>query len=54
MTNLGLLHYYLGIEDDQKPQHIFICQRKYVGNLFNIYGMMDCNLVATPITSIKC
>eukprot|EP00253_Pinus_taeda_P012525 PITA_12525 len=33
MTNLGLLHYYLGIEVDQKPQHIFISQKKYVGIL---------------------
>ena len=24
MTNLGLLHYYLGIEVDKKPKHIFI------------------------------
>jgi len=49
MTNLGLLHYYLGIEVDQKPQHIFISQKKYVGKLLNIYSMMDCNLVATPM-----
>ena len=30
MTDLGLLHYYLGIEVDKKPQHIFISQKKYV------------------------
>ena len=28
MTDLGLLHYYLGIEVDQKPKHIFISQKK--------------------------
>ena len=27
MTDLGLLHYYLGIEVDQKPKHIFISQK---------------------------
>jgi hypothetical protein len=29
MTNLGLLHYYLGIEVFQHPHHIFISQSKY-------------------------
>ena len=27
MTDLGLLHYYLGIEVDQKPKHIFISKK---------------------------
>jgi len=29
MTDLGLLHYYLGIEVFQRPHHIFISQSKY-------------------------
>ena len=49
MTNLGLIHYYLGIEFDKKPQHIFISQEKYVGKLLNTYSMMDCNPIATPM-----
>ena len=49
MTYLGLLHYYLGIEVDQKTQHIFISQKKYVGKLLNRYSMTDCNHVATPM-----
>ena len=28
MTNLGLLHYYLKIEVDKKPKHIFISHKK--------------------------
>ena len=28
MIYLGLLHYYLGIDVDQKPKHIFISQKK--------------------------
>eukprot|EP00253_Pinus_taeda_P008265 PITA_08265 len=35
MTDLGLLHYYLGIEVDKKPQHIFISQKKYVDSDFD-------------------
>ena len=31
MTDLGLLHYYLGIEVDQKPKHIYISQKKFNG-----------------------
>lgn len=49
MSDLGLLHYYIGIEVDQKPRHIFISQKRHVGNLLNKYGMMDCNLVGTPM-----
>lgn len=30
MIDLGLLHYYLGIEVDKKQQHIFISQKKHV------------------------
>jgi hypothetical protein len=32
MTNLELLHYYLGIEVDKKPKHIFISQRNILEN----------------------
>ena len=49
MTYLGLLHYYLGIEVDQKPKHIFISQKKYVGELLNKFGIQDCNPVSTPM-----
>ena len=49
MTYLGLLHYYLGIEVDKKPKHIFISQKKYVGELLNKFGMQDCNHVSTPM-----
>ena len=32
MTYLGLLHYYLGIEVDQKPKYIFISQKSILGS----------------------
>jgi hypothetical protein len=31
MTNLGHLHYYLGIEVIPNPRYIFISQNKYIG-----------------------
>ena len=33
MSNLGLLHYFLGIEIYQKGDDVFMCQRKYAKTL---------------------
>ena len=33
MTDLGLLHYYLGVEVFQHPHHIFISQSKYAAEV---------------------
>lgn len=52
MKDLGLLHYYLVIEVDQKPKYIFISQKSYIGQLLDKFWMWDCNLVATPIEKI--
>jgi hypothetical protein len=49
MTYLGHLHYYLGIEVIQNPKYIFISQKKYIGELFNKFGMDECNHVSTPM-----
>jgi len=49
MTDLGLLHYYLGIEVIQNPKFIFISQKKYIGELLCKFGMQDCNFVSTPM-----
>ena len=39
MIYFGLLHYYLGIEVYHKPKHIFISEKKYVGELLRKCGM---------------
>jgi hypothetical protein len=49
MTDLGHIHYYLGIEVTQNPKYIFISQKKYIGELLNKFGMDECNLVSTPM-----
>jgi hypothetical protein len=49
MTDLGLLHYYLGIKVDQKSKPIFISQKKYIGELLSKFEMKDCNHVSTPM-----
>jgi hypothetical protein len=49
MSDLGLLSYYLGLEVNQKPGEITICQRAYAKKIVEISGMKGCNLVDTPM-----
>ena len=49
MTNLGTLHYYLGFEVTQRPNHIFLIQTKYGNNLLKKFGMEDCTPSLTPM-----
>lgn len=49
MSDLGLLHYFLGIEIYQNKEDIFICQRKYARTLLEKFKMRDCKPVATPL-----
>eukprot|EP00253_Pinus_taeda_P003330 PITA_03330 len=49
MTDLSYVHYYLGIEVTQNPKSIFISQKKYIGDFFNRFGMIECNPLTTPM-----
>ena len=49
MTDLRLLHYYLGVEVFQRPHHIFISQSKYAAEVLQQFGMQDCKPVLTPM-----
>ena len=49
MTDLGYVHYYLGIEVTQHPKFIFLSQNKYIGDLLNKLGMDECNPLTTPM-----
>lgn len=48
MTNLGLLHYFLGIENFQSPSRITITQSKYALDLLSRFHMVDYKLAPTP------
>ena len=48
MINLGMMHYYLGIEVVQSDDEIFVSQKKYIGNILDRLQMKDCNSVSTP------
>ena len=49
MTDLELMHYYLGIEVWQEPDYIFISQSKYIGEILKAFGMTECKSVGMPM-----
>ena len=49
MTDLGLLHYCLGVEVWQIENNIFVSQSKYARNLVERFRMQDCKPTTTPM-----
>ena len=49
MTDLGLMHYCLGIEVWQQAGDIFISQRRYALEILKAFGMTECKPINTPI-----
>lgn len=49
MTNLGLLHHFLGMGAVQTEQSTFIHHNKYAMKLFEKFGLKYCKSVATPL-----
>ena len=49
MTDLGLLHYCLGIEVRQKSSEIFVSQHKYSKEILKAFGMFECKEIGTPM-----
>jgi hypothetical protein len=50
MKDLGLMHYFLGLEVWQRPNEIFLSQGKYTVEILQRFRMMDCKSMATPMT----
>lgn len=48
MNDLGLLHYFLGVEVNQQEEDIFICQNKYTENILRKYRMEGCKTISIP------
>eukprot|EP00253_Pinus_taeda_P025912 PITA_25912 len=51
MTDLGYVHYYLGIEVTQHPKFIFLFQKKYIGDILNNFGMGYAMSLASRVVS---
>jgi hypothetical protein len=49
MTDIGLMHYFLGLEVSQEPGHIFLGQGKYVCDILRRFQMEDCRPMTTPM-----
>ena len=53
MLDLGLLHYFIGLEVNQSSYGIFISKRKYVIDLLNRFNMLNCKTTPTPVNVNK-
>ena len=54
MTNIGLMHYFLGLEDWKDPGHIFLWQGKYAVDILRRFQMEDCRpMSARMVTNWK-
>ena len=54
MSDLGYVHYYLGIEVTQHLKSIFLSQNKYIGDMLNKFGMAEWNpLIASMEKNLK-
>ncbi|KAL0398405.1 UNVERIFIED_CONTAM: Retrovirus-related Pol polyprotein from transposon TNT 1-94 [Sesamum radiatum] len=51
MSDLGLMHFFLGIEINQEKEEIFICQKKYTETLLKKFKMESCKTVTTPLVT---
>ena len=49
MKDLGMMHYFLGMEVWQNTDGISLGKGKYVIEILKRFGMMDCNSMATPM-----
>ena len=49
MSDLGIMHYFLGIEIVQSVEGIFITQKNYAKAILEKLKMLGCKSVATPL-----
>jgi hypothetical protein len=49
ITDIGLMHYFLGLEIWQEPRHIFLGQGKHVCDILRRFQMEDSRPMTTPM-----
>nr|XP_015639159.1 uncharacterized protein LOC107281082 [Oryza sativa Japonica Group] len=49
MTDLGDLHFFLGISVKRSPDGLFLSQRQYAVDLLQRAGMAECHSTSTPV-----
>jgi hypothetical protein len=54
MKDLGLMHYFLGLEVWESPERIFLNQGKYAVKILKRFDMLECKSMNTPMeTKLK-
>ena len=51
MKDLGMMHYFLGMEVWKNADGIFLGQGKYAVEILKIFRMMDYKAITTPMAS---
>ncbi|KAJ0705145.1 putative RNA-directed DNA polymerase [Helianthus annuus] len=49
MTDLGILHYFLGMKKEYESGNITLSQQKYAKGLLKKFKMEKCNIISTPM-----
>ena len=49
MSDLGLLHYYLGTQFVQTEDGIYMYQTKYLHKILEKFGLQNCKSISTPV-----
>jgi len=49
MKDIGLMHYFLGLEVWQEEGHFFLGQGKYIVDILGRFHMEDCRSMSTPM-----
>ena len=53
MSDLGIMSYFLGMEENQGSSGMFISQRKYAINILKKFKLESCKEVETPMALIE-
>ena len=51
MKDMGLMHYFLGMEVWQKDGEVFVSQGKYANEILKRFHMKKCKYMQTPPAS---
>jgi hypothetical protein len=51
MKDLGLMHYFLGLEVWQQDGRFFLGQGKYIVEILRRFRMTDCRPMSTPLVT---
>ncbi|GJS98293.1 retrovirus-related pol polyprotein from transposon TNT 1-94 [Tanacetum coccineum] len=53
MSMIGEMKFFLGLQVQQSPRGIFICQSQYTMDLLKKHGMEKCDTISTPMATTK-